>query len=164
MRWPVIMKSLARVMPDQAQRPLGAAAARDHAEPDLGERELRAERRDAEVAGHRQLEAGAHREAVDGGDDGLPAALGRGERVAPQLEVGGREREELRDVAARAEGLAACASITMTRTPSSASSPPKMPGNSLRMATVIVFILGCRSIQRVATAPFRSTRRNSLID
>src|SRR5262245_19414346 len=30
------------------------------------------------------------------------------------------------------------------------------------MATVIVFILGCRSIQTVARAPWRSTRRNSL--
>src|SRR5437667_1345642 len=52
---------------------------------------------------------------------------------------------------------------TMTRTPSSASSPPKMAGNSFRMATVSVFIFGCRSIQRVATAPVRSTRRNSLM-
>ena len=44
---------------------------------------------------------------VDGGDDRLAAALGRGQRVAPQLEVGGRQREELGDVAARAERLAA---------------------------------------------------------
>ena len=53
--------------------------------------------------------------------------------------------------------------ITTTRTHSSASSPAKMPGNSFRMATVIVFIFGCRSIQRVATAPRRSTRKNSLM-
>jgi hypothetical protein len=31
------------------------------------------------------------------------------------------------------------------------------------MATVIVFILGWRSIQSVAIGPFFSTRRNSLI-
>src|SRR5437870_1326995 len=52
---------------------------------------------------------------------------------------------------------------TTTRTPSSASSPAKMPGNSFRIATVIVFILGWRSIHSVATGPLRSTRRNSLI-
>ncbi len=50
-----------------------------------------------------------------------------------------------------------------TRTVSSASRPAKIPGNSLRMATVIVFILGWRSIQSVAIGPFFSTRRNSLI-
>ena len=50
-----------------------------------------------------------------------------------------------------------------TRTVSSASRPAKIPGNSLRMATVIVFILGWRSIQSVATGPFFSTRRNSLM-
>jgi len=53
---------------------------------------------------------------------------------------------------------------TTTRTASSASRPAKIPGNSLRMATVIVFIFGCRSIHSVATGPLRSTRRNSLID
>src|SRR5919197_2605327 len=51
---------------------------------------------------------------------------------------------------------------TMTRTVSSPSRTWKIPGNSLRMATVIVFIFGWRSIQIVATGPFRSTRRNSL--
>src|SRR5215470_16988555 len=49
-----------------------------------------------------------------------------------------------------------------TRTASSASSEAKMPGNSLRIATVIVFIFGWRSIHSVATGPRRSTRRNSL--
>src|SRR5262249_35551998 len=49
-----------------------------------------------------------------------------------------------------------------TRTASSASSEAKMPGNSLRIATVIVFIFGWRSIHSVATGPVRSTRRNSL--
>src|SRR5256885_2975399 len=52
---------------------------------------------------------------------------------------------------------------TTTRTDSSASSPAKIPGNSLRIATVIVFILAWRSIQTVATAPARSTLRNSLM-
>src|SRR5438874_10024220 len=51
---------------------------------------------------------------------------------------------------------------TTTRTPSSASRPAKIAGNSFRMATVIVFIFGWRSIQSVATGPLRSTRRNSL--
>src|SRR5207253_8516904 len=40
---------------------------------------------------------------VDGLDHWLPAALGRAERVPPLLEVVGGLREELRDVAARAE-------------------------------------------------------------
>ena len=53
--------------------------------------------------------------------------------------------------------------ITITRTLSSASSEPKMPGNSLRMATVMVFIFACRSIHTVAMAPLRSTRRKSVI-
>src|SRR6266571_3241704 len=54
--------------------------------------------------------------------------------------------------------------IMITRTPSSASSPAKSPGNSLRIATVIVFIFGWRSIQIVATAPVRSTLRKPLMD
>src|SRR5262245_22563256 len=51
---------------------------------------------------------------------------------------------------------------TTTRTASSASSAAKIPGNSLRIATVMVFIFGWRSIHSVATGPRRSTRRNSL--
>src|SRR6266542_689521 len=90
----------------QPERPLGAAASRDHAEPHLGEGELRPERRDADIAGHGQLETGPHGEAIDGRDDGLPAALRRGQRVAPQLQLGRRKGQELRDVAAGAEGLA----------------------------------------------------------
>jgi hypothetical protein len=53
--------------------------------------------------------------------------------------------------------------MTMTRTSSAASRPWKIPGNSFRMATVIVFIFGWRSIQIVATGPRRSTLMNSLI-
>src|SRR5439155_1512114 len=53
--------------------------------------------------------------------------------------------------------------ITTTRTASSRSRSMNSAGNSLRMATVIVFIFGWRSIHTVAIAPFRSTRRNSLI-
>src|SRR5215470_20107968 len=49
-----------------------------------------------------------------------------------------------------------------TRTAASASSAAKMPGNSLRIATVMVFIFGWRSIHSVATGPRCSTRRNSL--
>src|SRR3989442_9628871 len=52
---------------------------------------------------------------------------------------------------------------TMTRIASAASRSAKMPGNSWRMATVIVFILAWRSIQTVATGGFRSTLRNELI-
>jgi hypothetical protein len=37
----------------------------------------------------------------------MAEALGRGQRVAPHLEIGRRQREELGDVAAGAEGLAA---------------------------------------------------------
>src|SRR3990167_1081771 len=91
----------------QSQGPLSAAAAGDHPEPDLRKRELRAPRRDAEIAGHRQLEAGPHREPVDRGDHRLPAALGRGERVAPHLEVRRRQGEEFGHVATGAERLPA---------------------------------------------------------
>src|SRR5262249_39579868 len=63
--------------------------------------------RDAEVARERQLEPRAHREAVDRGDDRLGAALGRRERVAPALEIRRGQRQELRDIAAGAERLAA---------------------------------------------------------
>jgi hypothetical protein len=94
------MKSLPRVIPIRR-------SARYHPEPDLGEGELGPERRDPEVARHRQLEPGAHREAVDGREHRLPAPLRRRQRVAPQLEIGRGLIEELRDVAARAEGLAA---------------------------------------------------------
>ena len=52
--------------------------------------------------------------------------------------------------------------MTITRTDSSPSSTWKMPGNSLSIATVIVFIFGWRSIQMVASGPLRSTLRNSL--
>src|SRR5438128_12121592 len=53
---------------------------------------------------------------------------------------------------------------TTARTAASASRPAKIPGNSLRMATVIVFIFAWRSIQIVATAPVRSTLRKPLMD
>ncbi len=99
-------EELAARHPDQSNRALGAAAAGDHAETNLGKRELGAACGDPEVAGQRELEAGAHRVAVDGGDDGLAAPLGPAQRVAPQLEVGRRQREELGDVAASAERLA----------------------------------------------------------
>jgi hypothetical protein len=51
-----------------------------------------------------------------------------------------------------------------TRTPSSPSRSRKIPGNSWRMATVMVFIFGCRSIHSVAIGPAFSTRRNSLME
>src|SRR5262249_14496645 len=52
-------------------------------------------------------ETGPHREAVDGGDDGLAAPLGGRQRVTPELEIRGLLLEELRHVAAGAERLAA---------------------------------------------------------
>src|SRR2546425_136004 len=67
----------------------------------------RAARGDPEVAGERELEASAHRIAIDGSDDRLAAPLGPGQGVAPQLEVGRRQGEELGDVATGAERLAA---------------------------------------------------------
>src|SRR5439155_268591 len=72
---------------DQPQRALGAARARDHAEPHFGERKLRAQCRDPEVTRDGQLEAGPHRIPVDGGHHRLAEALGRGERVAPRLKI-----------------------------------------------------------------------------
>src|SRR5262249_62300286 len=96
-------EGLAAGNPDQRDGPRGAAAAGNHSEPNLGKRELRAARGDPEVAGEGELEAGAHRVAVDRGDDRLATPLGPAERVAPQLQVGRREREELRHVATRPE-------------------------------------------------------------
>src|SRR5262245_52222645 len=91
----------------EPERALGAAAPRDHAQPHLRKRELGPERGHTEVARDSQLETGPHRIPVDRGDDWLPAPLGGGERVAPQLEIGGGQREELGHVAAGAERLAA---------------------------------------------------------
>ena len=56
--------SLARACADQVHEPLRPARARDHAERDLGQRELRVVGSDAEVAGQRQLETDAEAVAV----------------------------------------------------------------------------------------------------
>ena len=69
---------------DQPGQPLGAAAARDDAEEDLGLAELGLGRGDAEVAGQRQLAAAAEGEAGDGRDGG-PGDGGHGvERIEEQ--------------------------------------------------------------------------------
>ena len=79
------MRSLARLGPDQAGQPLGAAAARDDAEQDLGLAEPRLLAGDAEVARQRQLAAAAEREPGDGRDGGARDVGHRVERAQEQL-------------------------------------------------------------------------------
>ena len=62
---------------DHARQALRAAGARQEAELHLGQRDLRARRGDAVVAAERELEAAAHADAVDRGDDRLGARLER---------------------------------------------------------------------------------------
>ena len=88
-----MITSFARAEADQAREPLRAAGAGDHAEPDLGEAELRVVGGDPEVARERELEADAEAEAADLGDHRLRAALGGGD-------VPGEPREVLRARAA----------------------------------------------------------------
>src|SRR6266540_6308003 len=61
--------------PHEAGESLRAAAARNDREVDLGQPELRILRGDPDVAGQRELEPAAQREAADGGDDRLRAGL-----------------------------------------------------------------------------------------
>ena len=56
---------------DQAGQPLGAAAARQDAELDLGQAQPRVPVGDSEVAGHRHLETAAQRGAVNRRDERL---------------------------------------------------------------------------------------------
>ena len=97
--------SLARAGPDQPGEPLGAAAAGDDAQQELGLTEAGRDRCDAEVACQRQLAAAAEGEAVDRSDrrprDGGDAVQGAEERVADH--PGLRWSAELRDVGARRE-------------------------------------------------------------
>src|SRR5262249_1350592 len=95
--------------PDQPREALRAAAARDHAEPHLGERELGAVRGEAEVARERELEADAEHVAVERRDDGLRAALGRGHVPGEPRQLRRRPLEEHADVAAGRERLAGAA-------------------------------------------------------
>ena len=67
---PVKIRSFAAARADQAGQPLGAAAARDDAEQDLGLPKARLLAGDAEVAGQRELAAAAEREAGDRRDGG----------------------------------------------------------------------------------------------
>ena len=67
----MIISSVARMLPDEARQPLGAAAARHEAELRLGEAEARVVGGDHEIAREHELEPAAEREAPHGGDDGL---------------------------------------------------------------------------------------------
>ena len=79
---------------DEARQPLRASAARDDGEVDLGQSQVRVLGGDPDVAGQRELEAAAQREAADGRDDGLGAALHLGAEVEalPGLPEMGRRR------------------------------------------------------------------------
>ena len=96
---------------DQAGEALGAAAAGDEPERDLGQADLGAGVDDAEVAGQRELEPAAERVAGDGGHrgDGQGGEVVEGAlQVAGQPQhVGDAEAGHLLDVGARGEGLLA---------------------------------------------------------
>ena len=91
---------------DQACQPLRAAAAGDHPEPHLRERELDVVGGEPEVAGERQLEPDAEGVAAQLCDHGLGTALGRGDVPGEARERLGLGLEEPGDVPARAEGAA----------------------------------------------------------
>ena len=95
----------------EAQQPLRAAEARDHAEVDLGLAELRVLARDAQMTRHRQLHPAAEREAADRRDHRFPEPLDLAHHLlaeARELErLHRRQRRELGDVRARDERLAA---------------------------------------------------------
>ena len=86
---PEKIRSLARDGADQAGQPLGAAAAGDDAEQDLGLAELGLGGADAEVARQRQLAAAAEGEAGDRrrwwAGAGRPAALNASRNRPPML-------------------------------------------------------------------------------
>ena len=91
---------------DDARQPLRAAGARKDAQLDLGQRDLRARRRDAEVATERELEAATHRHGVYRGDHRFGRCFDRAyHRV--QMRLGRRlRRVEFLDVRAAGECLA----------------------------------------------------------
>ena len=86
--------------------PIMLASRADPPEPGImpsrisGKREFGARRRDAEIAGKRQLESDAEAIAADGGDHRLAAAFGCGDVVGEMREGFGLGLEEARDVAA----------------------------------------------------------------
>ena len=99
--------SFARDDADHLDEPRGAAGAGDHAERQLGQRELRVVARDAEVAGQGELEPDAEAVAVQLRDHGLGAALGRGHVDVQVRERLGVALHEHADVAARRECVVA---------------------------------------------------------
>ena len=92
---------------DGAWRALRAAAARQDADADLGQTDLRVLGRDPDVARERDLQPAAHAEAVDRDDERLREGFDAvGETLDPlPTRVGIRlqERRELRDVRSGAE-------------------------------------------------------------
>ena len=67
------------LQPDLARQPVQATGQRRQADARLGQREGRVLGGNDEVAGQRDLEAAAHGDAVDGGDDRLVAVEARGQ-------------------------------------------------------------------------------------
>src|SRR5215213_3776975 len=95
---------------DESRQALGAAAAGDDAEVDLGLAEARRLAGDADVAGEGQLAAAAEAEAVDHGDDRLGEGVHGGEERARRHHVALRDGgapHELTDVGAGDESLLA---------------------------------------------------------
>src|SRR5688572_20240174 len=161
MRRPVIMNSLARVIPIRRSArwvpPLPGIM------PSRISGNANSERRVAT----RMSQARASSRPAPMAKPSIAATTGLRQRsaavsVSPQRSrsAGARVRNSARSPPAL-NALPPAPRMTTTRTSSAASRSRKMPGNSLRMATVIVFILGWRSIQTVAAGPCRSTLRNS---
>ena len=96
---------------DETREPLGAAVAREDSEARLGQAHPRVLGRDAEAAGHRELEASAVGVAVDGGDrrhrKALEALQDRLSTARVLAALDGRQLRELADVGARDERLLA---------------------------------------------------------
>lgn len=93
---------------DEAWQALRAAGARQDAERDFRETQLRSARRDAPVAAQRKLQAASERKAMNGRHDRLVERLDQGGDVGGIASVGERARcgLKLADVGPGTEGTA----------------------------------------------------------
>ena len=154
--------------PDEAGKPLRAAAAGNEAELDLGLTELRVLRSNADVAAHGELEAAAEAEAVDRRDERLVRGVHpRAELLDPAgraalLGLSGRlaERRELLDVRAATNARSPAPRSTIARTPASWSSR-SISASSSSSSGAESALTGGWSIVRTATSPSCSVEMNS---
>ena len=150
-RWPVIMKSLARVIP--ISRSARCVPPLPGIMPSRTSGKANSERSVAT----RKSQATASSSPAPMVKPSMAAMTGFRQRSAEVSVSPHRSRSAGASVRNSATSPPALKALPP------ASSEPKMPGNSSRMATVMVFIFACRSIHTVATAPARSTLKNSLI-